>query len=613
MEHQHNGYNIFLTADDPLASTPDGVTTPLKPHQKAGLYKAIQLERTGNARYFIENPEDHLRSHHHYRNYHALRGDVDIKTNVGIIGDIVGHGKTLLALSIIVANPSRNIFRDPRVIRSVNAHNISLFSASMVRQTQDDSYIHTTLVVVPRGPVYVQWETAIRTQTTLRVLALDSLPTIRKVMPPNTSTPGEVKQFLEGFDVVLVKNTTFPTLIGHYPNLPNVFGAWDRVMIDEAHDIIGKTPLVRFHFLWLISATYSSLTHAGYGSRTNMLYGVRDLFIEEYMNLMLIKSTLEFVTQSFAIPPPVEHFYMCQFNRRLAAVQPFLTQSVQDRLNANDIRGAISELGGTLDTENDIVELVTKEIKRDLHNKEIELNMLNTMMFSDEQRTTRTASLTADIQRLNDKLASLVERVTMLEEKACPICFDTYTNPIMLECTHVFCGGCLIQWMRSGRVCPQCRVPIQAKQLHAIVSQEELATSSTTIHHEPKVMLSKEDQVIDIIKSKPDGKFLVFSRIDAAFWSIMEKLRSKNISYVEMKGSTNQMMKALNQFNEGGVKVILLSTYHAGSGIDISCATDVILLHSMGIERDQAVGRAQRQGRTVQLHIHSLLYPHEAA
>ena len=61
----------------------------------------------------------------------------------------------------------------------------------------------------------------------------------------------------------------------------------------------------------------------------------------------------------------------------------------------------------------------------------------------------------------------------------------------------------------------------------------------------------------------------------------------------------------------GTTKIILLNTQYAGSGIDINCATDVIIYHSMGIDKQQAIGRAQRVGRTSELYIHNLYYEHE--
>ena len=71
------------------------------------------------------------------------------------------------------------------------------------------------------------------------------------------------------------------------------------------------------------------------------------------------------------------------------------------------------------------------------------------------------------------------------------------------------------------------------------------------------------------------------------------------------------MMNVLNKFKNGDVNIILLNTQYAGSGIDISDATDIIIFHNMGNDKNQAVGRAQRVGRTSSLYIHNLCYSHE--
>ena len=71
------------------------------------------------------------------------------------------------------------------------------------------------------------------------------------------------------------------------------------------------------------------------------------------------------------------------------------------------------------------------------------------------------------------------------------------------------------------------------------------------------------------------------------------------------------MNNILNNFKNGFMNVILLNTYYAGSGIDISFATDVIIYHSMKEHKIQAIGRAYRVGRTEDLKVHTLLYEEE--
>lgn len=54
-------------------------------------------------------------------------------------------------------------------------------------------------------------------------------------------------------------------------------------------------------------------------------------------------------------------------------------------------------------------------------------------------------------------IAGLVP-VTEATNEDCSICIDNLTDPIVLSCKHVFCRGCITQWLaESSRSCPYCR------------------------------------------------------------------------------------------------------------------------------------------------------------
>lgn len=42
----------------------------------------------------------------------------------------------------------------------------------------------------------------------------------------------------------------------------------------------------------------------------------------------------------------------------------------------------------------------------------------------------------------------------------CPICQDDFTNPIQLNCKHVFCEDCVGLWFDRERTCPMCRAKV---------------------------------------------------------------------------------------------------------------------------------------------------------
>lgn len=613
MQHQ---YGLELVESDPMAEQPTKIRVPLKPHQRAALAKSLAMERDGEICYNLPmgDQQDGISA---YRRAHQYRGRVRISTNCAILSDEVGYGKTLTALSIIAASPVREIYWESEAIISSthtphSTRNVGHFRATLDRNrnTTDDKMFFTTLAVVPHGPVFVQWKNAIALQTNLKVLVIDALPTIRKLCPAPGTEPSDLKQFMEQYDVVLIKATSIKTFMDYYevPYRDHPIHGFARVMVDEAHDILPKIPMLDFNFLWLISGTYQMIPQRLYSCR-GLCNIVREVMSEDRMNMCLIKGNRDFVHRSFNVPPFVESYHLCHLPANFSMVQPFLHPSVMERINANDIAGAIRELGGSNETETDIVALVTRDIQRDISNKEREISYVESLDILPEARGHRLQILRADLQRLQERLRSLIERVSQLSQKQCDICLDTLNNPILLECTHVFCGSCIIHWIQTNmhrRNCPTCRSPIHCKKLTAIVNQR---TETPAI--ERPVLLNKEDMLVKLIQDKPDGRFLVFSRLDTTFYHVTNRLLEANVPYAEIKGSTSQMMRILERFRNGELRVILLNTHHAGSGIDISCATDVVIFHAMGLDKTQAVGRAQRVGRTTPLHVHNLCYAHE--
>ncbi|GCB82727.1 hypothetical protein scyTo_0021710 [Scyliorhinus torazame] len=49
----------------------------------------------------------------------------------------------------------------------------------------------------------------------------------------------------------------------------------------------------------------------------------------------------------------------------------------------------------------------------------------------------------------------------------CPICLDLFTEPVILDCGHNFCQGCIERyWQEGERVsCPECRKVFQERNL----------------------------------------------------------------------------------------------------------------------------------------------------
>ena len=617
-------YNIEIDENAPRAKQPDKINLKLKEHQLACLYKAILMEQTGKLIYNIKdsvhlNLSENTRYHH--PNNHVIQDKVTVCTNIGILGDIVGYGKTLTALSLIAASDMNSIHINNELhVSYCSNRNYSYLSYSTENKNilPADDFIQSTLIIVPRGPVYVQWQKCLQEHTKLKYLAIDNLNFIKRHLPESKDGNfREVMAYFNQYDVVLIKNTTLEVLFSYYWNRrDHVDGIhfmkrWKRVMIDEAHDICNKIPLMYYQFIWLISGTYEnilSLTR----SYSNILYHVREAVNYNTINLVLVKGKKDFVRNSFKIPPAVEKYYLCKLNAKINAIKNFISSDILEKLNANDIIGAVKDLGGKSETEDSVIELVTKEIKRDIQNKEREREYIIDLDIAQEVKTIRLKNIDNDIILHKQKLDDLTQRLSELNKKMCSICMFEMENPIMVECTHSYCGICIVKWLEKNMNCPECRKKIDTNKLIAIQREEPMNEIIENTQSEPaNTLLSKEETLLKIIKENPNGKYLVFSKYDSGFFKLMQSLDANNITSSELKGNTSHMMNVLDKFKSGQIKVILLNTNFAGSGIDISYATDVIIYHSMGLAKHQAIGRAQRVGRTEVLNIHYLCYEHE--
>lgn len=612
--------NLELTDVDLRASQPDKILTKLKPHQLTSLYKATMMENSGEITYKIKN--FHMYSHLFYDNSNIISSDneiteITIKTNLGILGDKVGYGKTLLALSLIASNNLDNIHINPMYVKNFaspsiyNYLNISVSNNLIQRRS---NIINTTLVIVPRGPVYVQWEKTIVDNTKLKMLSITNYGFIKNSLPKfNGNNQNEIMDFFESYDLILIKNTTLKVLIDNYYSGCLFMKNWKRIMVDEAHDIINKIPYhMNYYYLWLISGTYTDLfSKSGYSQYTN---GLRDLLNINSIASVIVKNDNDFIKMSFDIPEPIEHYYLCKLPTNYYIAKRFLNSSVLEKVNANDFAGAIRELGGRNETEDDIIELVSKDLKRGLFNLEMERDFINSQDINEDDKQLKITNINVKIEVQKNKIKDLTDRIKSLNDNSCGICMNTIEDAVLLECTHAFCGGCIFKWFKDdldnlgNKSCPFCRKHVSDyKKITAIVNKKDEKS-----HYEKREeIFSKEETLLKIIEKNPTGKFLIFTKIDNGFEIFKKKLNDANLKYEFLKGTTNHMVNVLDRFKKGIINIILLNTQYAGSGIEINYATDVIIFHSMGIDKQQAVGRAQRVGRTSQLRIHNLCYEDE--
>jgi len=79
-----------------------------------------------------------------------------------------------------------------------------------------------------------------------------------------------------------------------------------------------------------------------------------------------------------------------------------------------------------------------------------------------------------------------------------------------------------------------------------------------------------------------------------------------------VNGTSARIQKIIREFGEGQHQVLCLNARHFGAGLNIECATHVILFHRMAEEIEkQIIGRAYRFGRQNNLDVIHLLHANE--
>jgi SNF2 family DNA or RNA helicase len=145
-----------------------------------------------------------------------------------------------------------------------------------------------------------------------------------------------------------------------------------------------------------------------------------------------------------------------------------------------------------------------------------------------------------------------------------------------------------------------------------LISFEEKPTTKKKAPVAEKGPPKKIDALMNLIVDHPNDKFLVFSRYENPFQLMQERLTEKKISVQTVKGSKDVVNNLLTRFDEGDVRVLLLNAAHAGSGLNITAATYVVLWHAMTAEEEkQILGRAYRMGRSKPLNFVKLVHPDE--
>jgi hypothetical protein len=509
-----------------------------------------------------------------------------LNTNIGVYSDPTGYGKTLSVIGLILRDNmeceenSEYINSNVRNFCDKECPSIQL----SITQTQVKCQLDKTIILV-NNSIITQWTEAFDLFK-MKYYVIDSKKKIDKFMDTKLK-------------IILITPTMYNKFMYYTEfNKYNKY-IWKRFVFDEPTNTrIPNMVDINTCFTWLITATPDSLRYNGH-KRSHYILSI----FNQYLNINILKSItiandLDYVKQSYKIPKTNYIKHTC-YQPTYHMVKNYIDSDTSNMISAGNILGAIRKLGGN-ETSN-IYELIKSKIQDD-----IDTNKLKYDQYVRRNNQYYISHYKERVEALEKKMKNLTNDFEDRLKGDCNICIDKINKPILMPCCqNIFCGGCILEWLKGHSTCPLCRSDTDISNIVYIKTEGD-KNNTPEIKQEKK--LTKLETIVEIITNNYSGKFIVFSNWNESFPNIRSILYANEISYKELGGHISTRNKNIKAFKEGKIKVLFLNSMSNGAGINLQEATDIIMFHSMEEDLEtQIIGRANRIGRKGELFVHYLV------
>lgn len=594
---------IELNENHRIAAQPPGAKIPLKRHQLTLLNRCIEFEMST-----IE-----------------VKKDTNMDTQIGIIGDKVGSGKSFVILSLMLS-PCEEQQTNKMKVHSYGRNRIIL------SDNVHKPCIKTNILVIPHNLVS-QWT---------EYVAMFCPPTFNYIVLNKTK---DVDTFIEtdpvSYDLIVLKST-FYNRIATFMRERN--HKVKRVFFDEIDNMnIPSSEEIDSGFYWFVTASYNNLVyprgHSTY-DRTIQRYimlasglrnggFVKDIFMDLSMaepqmsaRLLVVKNSDEYISTSITLPEVINNYIQCKTPISINILNGIVDRSIIDSLNAGDVDSAVQHIVPTHRcAEDNIIKILIDKYEKNLKNVETNITMIDSFVYD------TPAERQADLNRLQKRKEELMSRIKCIkdrvnESETCCICYDNIDHKTIVTCcSNAFCFKCIHLWLSRKTTCPLCKTNINASSIYVVDNTEAQVSDAPDASdvEDPTSKIHKSNDktrnLRNIIKSlDPSSKILIFSAYDNSFTPVSDVLNDEHVIFSFLKGNNYQIKHTLDAYKQGPTRVLLVNACHFGSGLNLENTTDIIMFHKFNNEIEkQVIGRAQRYGRTAPLRIWYLLHENEMA
>ncbi|ETP52315.1 hypothetical protein F442_02621 [Phytophthora nicotianae P10297] len=313
---------------------------------------------------------------------------------------------------------------------------------------------------------------------------------------------------------------------------------------------------------------------------------------------------------------------------RQACDHPLLAlgKDFEQALKPDDTNGRINTVKSAFQPQqNETSEAYYQRIAAQLQ-KDMQASSNRTKLLADDQESALAGGLTASY------IQSVIAQVEDgLDSQECPICLDPPQDAVLTPCAHVLCNQCLRDSLANDpdNGCPVCRTVVDMAKVFKLpppkTQSDDTKANSSVDNNSVKVIASGDDdgtgfesaklrqlqrdlQAIkleneNIESAEQKRKVVIFSQWTSMLDMVSQLLTRHGFTHCTFNGGLNQEARerVLTKFaKDPDVEVLVISLKAGGVGLNLTCASVVILLDpwwNPGVE-EQAVDRVHRLGQT---------------
>lgn len=573
-----------LDDNSPKIIQPKNLNVELMQHQKTAVYALKDLESKG----YVDIK---------FKYYDNEEKDLRINTNIGILGDRVGSGKTLIIASLLIESSQPK--NRPTYFSS------NKFTTIEEKISDDNKLINVNLIIVPKG-IQHQWEDIFKHNIKFN----DNIQFYNHCDSSTSNIFEKVNLSIN--NIILCNEVSVSDVIDKYKDKK-----LSRIIIDEADTIqLLSINNINASFIWLVTGTINGI----FSSKKKYIKDIFDKNISWLPDFLTIKNNNSYIDMSFELPKPNRITIKCHTPTEILLLANHIPKNIMNMINAGNTDEAIKSLNCHVDTSDNIFKVISRNYQIAIKKKEEEINIAKKKKFSIKNEDLEIENkkhikyLETVLDRLNNKLVSIKTALYQANDEICPICMDEYEKPTLVDCcAHKYCFNCLtITLEKLNNRCPICQTKITKNKMHIIHESEK------NIDRSNKEKINKHDkleELYQIIKNgtKTDRKFIVFADYDQTFLKIEKVFKQHKVKYGIFNGSRTKIKDTLDKFQNGNINVIMLNAKNFGAGMNLQCATDIILYHRFTDEiEEQIIGRGQRYGRKGTLNVYYLIHDNES-